>query len=262
MTAPITIHLTLTVTPDLAPFFAGLLPKAKVRPPRVTPITTWTPERCALLDKLWPVGVPLDDIVEQLRALPGNPPTRFGTQAQACKRGLRRGVLLNIGRPVGRETVWTPARLEVLKKEYPGGINLDVLLEKINALPGSAPVVRGGLAPKARKCGLNRLVPQTGQYKRKPKPPAPPPVACPAAPPPPPPVSWKPDAPVAAEYVPAPPAAISFGYPVEASGKQPATFAEVQAWAAGRRCHFDGSNMEAVNRLLQMMRLPLLVVVS
>ena len=222
-----------------------------------------------LLRELFPTAMVGQEICDRLNELPG-PVIRARHMYRVANRmGLvrlremrfehstTRLVQMNVSR-----SLWTEERLAVLRAGYPAGESLDELTVAVNALPGN-PITRGGVAVKAKNCELKRINPRGAPYRpRQVKPPAPPPVPRPAIPPPPPPVSWKPDAPAAAEFAPAPTTAISFGYPVETSGKQPATFAEVQAWAAGRRCHFDGANMDAVNRLRQMMRLPLLVVVS
>lgn len=56
-------------------------------------------------------------------------------------------------------TVWTKDRLEILRRDYTAGVEIDVILERLNALPAEKPVKRGTIAVKAAGKGWRRPQP-------------------------------------------------------------------------------------------------------
>lgn len=57
--------------------------------------------------------------------------------------------------PVYRSVHWSPERIEVLRRRYPCGDDLDAIFAEVNALPGP-PIARDRIAIKAGSIGLKR----------------------------------------------------------------------------------------------------------
>jgi hypothetical protein len=92
----------------------------------------WSPERLEVLKVDWPAGVINSEIMAKLNALPG-PKITSRKQIAHYASGL------GIKRPEGflaQSSVWTDERDALVRATYPAGVPRDVILERLNALPG------------------------------------------------------------------------------------------------------------------------------
>lgn len=159
----------------------SLATPAKTEPAALRSDSPWTEERLALLARIYPTIMSLEAMREALMALPGleiatadavkmkaqrldlhrrgQPiPEEFADAAAVRVRNL--GGLANNG---GKPGTWTPERVALLRRDYPGKRPLAEILTDVNALPGPAVPTIEAVAAHAKKVGLSRRqIPDVG----------------------------------------------------------------------------------------------------
>ena len=207
----------------------------------VEPLADWhpparerlfSPERDDVMRRGWPTGVLPSVLEKEINALPGPQVTKEQITTRARSLYLRRpegfaSVLAKLGgAPPGTPQKWTPERIAIVVRDYPGGRDLADLAYELSALgPGT-------LSPKAVKLYANKKL----KLKRIKKPSTREPgkfVQEPCA--------------FAAAPRPAPPTVDVAHCPPEAApgadGLVEAVYGTVWAWAEPRGIWFNGTNV-------------------
>ena len=247
--------MDMKLTLDLSPEFAAALDAFALRLAGFTEqLVTLTAHLCRASSL--PIAAP--DVAPQASAPAKTPP------AQAEAAGGARPILdvsslklpaaqaASVRAPpafrAGHKNVWTPARVALLRDLYPAGVDRDVILERLAALPGD--LISGAHAVSVRAAQLHLR--RAGGKTPAPAGSAPVPPAEAATPPP---KAPAPPAPVA------PPAAK--GVPVEALETIPAKPDQVRHWAQQRGLEFARSgDLPRINAKRRSLGLPPFVLTS
>ena len=240
---------------DLSPEFAAALDAFAVRLAGFTEqLVTLTAHLCRAPSL--PIAAP--DVAPQASAPAKTPP------AQAEAAGGARPILdvsslklpaaqaASVRAPpafrAGHKNVWTPARVALLRDLYPAGVDRDVILERLAALPGDPISGANAVSVRAALLHLRRPAGKTPAPAAS----APVPPAKAATP--------QPEAPAAPAPV-APPAAKVA--PVEALETIPAKPDQVRHWAQQRGLEFaHGGDLPRINAKRHSLGLPPFVLTS
>lgn len=219
-------------------------------------LVSWTPFRLALLLRLRLSGVPAREALGPLNALPGRRLTVNQVHIRCSREGLTgscerylgvetHGVATRIEPPsvsTRRLSVlrWTPARTQILERDYPAGVALQAIADRINALPGD-PVTRTIVRDRARVIGLLHGSDLDTEAR-------------PAGV-----NSWGVKQALASIGGADPSLLMHLPIatrPAGVTGCIECSFSEIRAYAANWRLRFDGTNLDAVNEVRRHLGLP------
>ena len=135
---------------------APLVPESRAMIPELL----CSPERDAIIKRDYPAGVDTYIIAERINALPGPRVSNKYISRRAGDLHVRRTPDYRPHNPGPRRYQtngrWTPERDAIIKRDYPLGIESEIIAQRCNSLPAATPVDAQIIPHRAKDLGLAR----------------------------------------------------------------------------------------------------------